>query len=721
MNVGLFTLLFISLVVIVIFFKLNEGFEPVLHIPESPVAQKNLVEKSQEDYAPSYILAPGPAPGAIASFNSLPYRDPSLEKANYQRILNVQTTLKGFLENEATHLEELSDPSIQLPLTSARSDLIKLQNEVLVLKRNPGIDSTMTQGDLDEIQANLAYLQRKYRLSIYNDIEYEGFQSGSDTTNPYMSDSDITNLVDLVYYLLYGGGLTDAQKSANPDKVAILSSYLGFLSNIHQSFNNTIFLDGTIKGGWNGYANIHELDDITNPGLYSSTQASPSLNSSNYASSNYASSNYASSNYDSNYGLSNYASSNYDSNYGLSNYASSNYDSNYGLSNYASNYGLSNYYASSNYDSNYGLSNYISSNYDSNYASSNYASSNYISSNYDSNYGLSNYVSSNYASNVQSNSIYNTIMNYFSGSNTSNSNTSNTSNSSNISGSDLTTLINKIDLAIARLSTSGTTDPVVNARISVLTKIKSKVQAILNEVNSGVRAQSDIPITRDAYNNFLKTISDVNSPVSKLFGSNVGLADLLPAYSQGDVNGAKLAQYLFTKYSDMLFNGLSFDINISYTSPAEQTLATNIASAITQNVKNTTVNAVPLTAYDLNTSNNVFMPINSSNYVSGNNATMFSNLTNQYFGSSNFTNSTSNNGPSVFDWHERANFICDSIQKRGLNPQDFGCLRPEEYVSDNFSWRGYAKMICGRLATSMDTGLPEVCGCPPATWVGWRP
>ena len=70
---------------------------------------------------------------------------------------------------------------------------------------------------------------------------------------------------------------------------------------------------------------------------------------------------------------------------------------------------------------------------------------------------------------------------------------------------------------------------------------------------------------------------------------------------------------------------------------------------------------------------------------------------------------------------ERGNFICDSIQKQGMNPKDFGCLRPDEYVSNNFSWRGYAKMICSRLSASMDTGLPDTCGCPPATWPGWRP
>jgi hypothetical protein len=41
-------------------------------------------------------------------------------------------------------------------------------------------------------------------------------------------------------------------------------------------------------------------------------------------------------------------------------------------------------------------------------------------------------------------------------------------------------------------------------------------------------------------------------------------------------------------------------------------------------------------------------------------------------------------------------------------------------VGPNFSWRGYSKMVCSRIATIYDTGAPEACGCPPPTWAGWR-
>jgi len=574
MDVGSFSLLFLLLIVVFqVYTYCNEGFQnPKFRMPESPVAQKNLVEPSEEEYAPMSVRSTGAAPGAIGSFNSLPYQDPTLEKANYQRILNIQTTLKGFLQNEAPNIQELSDPSIQLPLSSARADLDKLNNEVLVMKRNAGIESSLTQGDVDGIQANMSYLQRKWRMSIYNDLNsVEGFQNTDD-----------------------------------PDAMS--------------------------------------------------------------------------------------GSSNYDSPVG-----SSNYDSPVGSSNYNSPVG------SSNYDSPVG-----SSNYNSPVGSGNYNSN------------TSNYVTLSNADILGR--IINTI---FSGSNTSNS--SNITTSNNISLNDLRTLITKIDVTIARLTSSGTTDPVVLARVDVLNKIKARIKSIMNDVISGVRDEKDIPITKDAMDEFLKVIANTSSPLSKLFGSNVALADLFPAYSAGDTNGAMFSQYLFKQYADTLFKGLSWDVgmNIKYTSENERDMANSFASAIQSSVKNMNVNTQPFGATTLND----YSPSYGGNTFSN----VINNLQQQQQQQQQQEKQQQQQEKQQqqqqqqkaskgqpFNWHERANLICDSVQKRGLNPSEFGCLRPEEYVSENFSWRGYAKMICGRLATSYDTGLPEICGCPPNSWAGWK-
>ena len=509
MNAGIFTALFTVLLIVIYFFTINkEGFQQ-LHIPESPVKQKNLVERSDEEYSSMSVNSFGSAPGAIASFNSLPYSDPSLEKAKYQRILNIQTTLQGFFNNEASDIEDMSDPSIQLPLNVARSDLDRLRNEILVLKRNPGIDSSLTQEDVDEIQANLAYLQKKWRLSIYNDIdEIEGFQSG-----------DASKYTD----------------NSGQDQPSVLTS-----------------IYNSITGN-------------TNPPV--STQVT----------------------------------------------------------------------------------------------------------------------------------IHSTL-------------------------SDLNTLITRINVAIANFSSSGTTDPVVVARINSLQQIKSKIQNIIDEVNSGARVEADIPITKDAYNNFLATITNTNNPLPQLLGENSSLADLFPAYSVGDASGAQFTQYLFKNYADILFKGLSWNVSLNYHSEAEQNLANSLIGAIGN-----------MSGGNAQPSNGIVTPsflqetpiAQTSN--AGDFATKINQLQNQYYGSNaqiyvpNSSNSSNSTKPQRFDWHTRANFICDSIQKSGLNPNDFGCLKPDQYVSDDFSWRGYAKMICSRLGTSYDTGLPETCGCPPLTWTGWKP
>ena len=73
----------------------------------------------------------------IAASSPLPYQDPQLIKANRQQLIEQLELLKGFLAFEAQEISERSDPTIQLPLNTARSDFHTLQAEVEVLNRNP--------------------------------------------------------------------------------------------------------------------------------------------------------------------------------------------------------------------------------------------------------------------------------------------------------------------------------------------------------------------------------------------------------------------------------------------------------------------------------------------------------------------------------------------------------------------------------------------------------
>jgi hypothetical protein len=81
--------------------------------------------------------------------------------------------------------------------------------------------------------------------------------------------------------------------------------------------------------------------------------------------------------------------------------------------------------------------------------------------------------------------------------------------------------------------------------------------------------------------------------------------------------------------------------------------------------------------------------------------------------------SNNKNKASNFDWKKRAASICEQVRLRGLEPEDFGCIAKDSLMSPAYSWRGHSKMICGRLAATMDPGLPVTCGCPPSNWKGW--
>jgi hypothetical protein len=60
------------------------------------------------------------------------------------------------------------------------------------------------------------------------------------------------------------------------------------------------------------------------------------------------------------------------------------------------------------------------------------------------------------------------------------------------------------------------------------------------------------------------------------------------------------------------------------------------------------------------------------------------------------------------------------VKQRGLQPADFGIMPEGTKTSSDFSWKGYARMMCTRLQATSDPSLGITCGCPPMDWKGWR-
>ena len=238
-------------------------------------------------------------------------------------------------------------------------------------------------------------------------------------------------------------------------------------------------------------------------------------------------------------------------------------------------------------------------------------------------------------------------------------------------------------------------------------------------------------MTKSQVRSFLVNIKNPNSPLTNIIadaGLPSGLSNLFPTYAGGDVSGADLAKSLFGKYMNDITN-LSWDVSLNYKGKAEREIAANYASAMADARYFADTNGTP-------TASNA---INSAPGDSGKAASyrgLFDNVIQSVTGQTNTVNaamgatghmsgshtSHSSGVAQEFDWKARSTQICAQIKMREMDPYEFGCLKDTNAVrQENFSWRGYTKMVCTRLATVYDPSVPELCGCPPPAWIGWRP
>ena len=203
-----------------------------------------------------------------------------------------------------------------------------------------------------------------------------------------------------------------------------------------------------------------------------------------------------------------------------------------------------------------------------------------------------------------------------------------------ITPAQLQILSQKVALEIGRLLSSGTVDPVLQARAGIFTKIRQSLDDMIVRVNNGSLAPSDIPIKVKDYENFLPALGS-SGPIANLF-----------------------------------------------------TPVTLPSSSGSQEKPQIDVRAAPV----------IHAPR----------------------GEFEQTISTLDNKTPGFNWKRRAEEITENIRRAEMNPDDFGCMKRGVQVSKDFSWRGHTKMVCSRLSTALDPGIPEQMGCPPVSWKGWR-
>jgi len=609
-----FLLLVILLVILWYQSQAVEAFQnaaPALNIPVTKPGPAPIGDKGPQPFAPPSNALLAPPPGQTASVNSYPSDDPANKKAPLKQLKNAMETLKGFLTNEAPSLKNSSDPATQLPMETAESDLRRLQDEMAVMKRNPGIESSLTIGDLNGINANLAFLQKKWRLSANSIDSVEGFQSGSPAGSP--------------------GGLGNLLNPTNtpPD----FNSLTGNSCGSGQVFSPTAGgSDGagacvTVGAACAGGGTYDDSGECVPPPSGSPPSGSPPSGSP---------------------------------------------------------------------------------------PSGSPPSGSPPSGSPPSGSPPSGSPPS--------------------GSPPSGSGSTGT----NITLAQLKTLEINIAAFITQLKNSGGTNAVIRQRINTLTYLLQQISDYETKIEEGLMKESDIPISISDYKAFLPYVDindpsqHVNDPLPHLLnatGASGALSNLFPYFFSGDVSGAQLAQELFNKYAQNLFSDVGYSVNVTLNkkSPSETLVTQEIANAL---ANGTLGGNTSLAFSDTNNDGNSYGQAPPSS-ISG----MFNSIIQAISGGSGAHNTATGGmegqagaqagsqpgSPGHFNWEDRANQICEQIKKRGLNARDYGCLDSPNDVGENFSYRGYARMVCSRLETNYDPSIPGLCGCPPPTWAGWRP
>jgi hypothetical protein len=300
-------------------------------------------------------------------------------------------------------------------------------------------------------------------------------------------------------------------------------------------------------------------------------------------------------------------------------------------------------------------------------------------------------------------------------------NQADTNSKTRATSSDLKGFNTKVIAEIARLQASGTTDPSIQARINTLQRIKSDIDEILKRIKDGLLRENEIPIFKSDIDKALPILGSTNDPLPTLLekaGLPAAIASAFPnGLNANDATTANRIERTVNRYMQDLTQGTSWELgvkaNIHYDSPRAQEIAKsqnqNQEPAPIMSLLNFTTSQ-PASTPQTSVRNSVPDPFTVSPSPSTYDPGM------PGMGRPELATPR----PGGLDWKKRAYDICEQIRMRGLEPLDFACLPTGTEVSPEFSWRGHVQMVCNRLLTTTDPGLPEQCGCPPQNWPGWK-
>jgi hypothetical protein len=268
---------------------------------------------------------------------------------------------------------------------------------------------------------------------------------------------------------------------------------------------------------------------------------------------------------------------------------------------------------------------------------------------------------------------------------------------------ELNDFITRIKTEIARLQASGATDDITTRRIQTLDSIKNRVQGIIDQVNAKTLPENQIPIMKSQIENAFRALNN-NEVLPDIFqGSQFD--QFMKGFLPNNLNNDPELNKTITDYVKSLGTNLSWYFGFKYTSDAEK----KSAEGYNRRAGQAGEGEPDFYADNFNKAAGAYdhQPDNF-----GNNTPITDEFAN--------TPHEARRGPAHFDWKARATQICKAIKSRGDDPKLFGCMPENTEVSDDFSYRGYAQMLCTRALADADPGYGLLIGCPPLDWPGWR-
>jgi hypothetical protein len=248
--------------------------------------------------------------------------------------------------------------------------------------------------------------------------------------------------------------------------------------------------------------------------------------------------------------------------------------------------------------------------------------------------------------------------------------------------------------SILTLSASGTVDPVVQSRIKRLQEMYSAVSDMISKLDKGIWTSTDVPVFKEDIEEILPKLVKPTEEVKDIFSQQQGSKPSSPL--EKHIAGLVGTEAASGVIKNLMNNGsLRFNVELGF-GGTKNSKSYDLLDKKNADGSAKAAGGAEAEAMEMNTPYDNKMPGVDDRYEAKNKKKL-----------------------GGLDWKKRSESICEQVRLRGLDPQDFGCIAKDSMMSPAYSWRGHTKMICGRLASTMDPNLPIVSGCPPPNWKGW--